>query len=101
LMANYLYNNSIDVSEEARKLKGPKPADLKAKKDLETLSVKQVNDAVPYAEKVVDLFAGNAKPKPSEKINYKQSLVILKNIYEIKKDAAKVALYDKKIKEVQ
>ncbi len=34
LMANFLYNNSIDVAEEARKLKGPKPADLKKKKDL-------------------------------------------------------------------
>lgn len=101
LMANFLYNNSIDVSEEARKIKGPKPADLKNKKELEALSAKQENDAIPYAEKVVSLFADNTKPKPSEKINYKQSLVILKNIYEVKKDAAKVAIYDKKIKEAQ
>ncbi len=101
LMANYLYNNSIDISEEARKLKGPKPADLKSKKELEALSAKEVTDAIPYAEKVVSLFAENAKPKPSEKTNFKQTLVILKSIYEIKKDAAKVAIYDKKIKEIQ
>lgn len=101
LMANYLYNNSIDISEEARKLKGPKPADLKSKKELEASSLKEVNDAIPYAEKVVSLFAENAKPKPSEKTNFKQTLVILKSIYEIKKDPAKVAIYDKKIKEVQ
>jgi hypothetical protein len=101
LMANYLYNNSIDVSEEARKLKGPKPADLKAKKELEALSAKQVNDAIPFAEKVISLYADNTKPKSSEKVNYRQSLSILKNIYEVKKDAAKVAMYDKKIKEIQ
>jgi len=101
LMANYLYNNSIDISEEARKLKGPKPADLKTKKELEALSSKQVTDAIPYAEKVVTLFGENPKPKSSEKMNYKQSLVILKNIYEVKKDPAKVAVYDKKIKAVE
>ena len=99
LMANFLYNNSIDVSEDARKLRGPKPADLKKKKELNDLSAAQMSDAIPYAEKVISLFADLQKPKGSEKINFKQSLVILKNIYESKKDAAKVAIYDKKIKD--
>jgi tetratricopeptide (TPR) repeat protein len=101
LMTNFLYNNSIDISEEARKIKGPKPADLKRKKDLGAASAKQMDEAIPYAEKVVSLFADIQKPKGSEKVNYKQSLVILKNIYEVKKDAAKAAIYDKKIKETE
>lgn len=101
LMANFLYNNSIDISEEARKLKGPKPADLKKKKDMEAASTAQMNEAIPYAEKVVSLFADIQKPKGSEKVNYKQSLVILKNIYDVKKDAAKSASYDAKIKQAQ
>ena len=101
LMANFLYNNSIDISEDARKIKGPKPSDLKTKKELEANSAKQMNDAIPYAEKVVSLFADNAKPKGSEKVNYRQALVILKNIYDVKKDAVKSAAYDKKIKETQ
>ena len=101
LLANFLYNNSIDISEDARKLKGPKPADLKKKKELDAASTKALNDATPYAEKVVSLFAEIQKPKSSEKINYKQSLVILKNIAEIKKETAKVAMYDKKIKEAE
>ena len=99
LMANYQYNNSIDLSEEARKLHGPKPADLKKKKEIDALSTTQLNEAIPYAEKVVSLYGTIAKPKSSEKINYKQSLVILKNIYEVKKDVAKTAEYDKKSKE--
>ena len=99
LMANFLYNNSIDVSEDARKLRGPKPADLKKKKDLMEISTAQMNEAIPYAEKVISSFPDIAKPKGSEKINYKQSLVILKSIYQSKNDVAKVAIYDKKIKE--
>lgn len=101
LMANFLYNNSIDISDAARKLHGPKPDDLKKKKALEAESNKVMNDAIPYAETVVSLFPGIAKPKTSEKINYRQSLNILKNIYDIKKDAAKVASYEKLLKEAE
>jgi len=101
LMGNFLYNNSIDLSEDAKKIKGTKPADVKSRKDMEAASDKALNDAIPYAEKVVSLFPEIQKPKGSEKVNYRQALSILKNIYEIKKDAAKVATYDAKLKEAQ
>lgn len=101
LLANFLYNNSIDISEDARKLHGPKPDDIKRKKALEAESTKIMNESIPYAESVVNMFSSIAKPKSSEKINYRQSLNILKNIYELKKDAAKVASYEKLLKEVQ
>ncbi len=101
LMANFLYNNSIDIGEDARKIKGTKPDEVKKKKELMAESDAAMNGAIPYAEKVVALFPASAKPKGSEKVNYKQSLVILKNIYEVKKDAAKVASYDKMIKEAE
>ncbi|MEO5889567.1 MAG: hypothetical protein ABIQ31_04905 [Ferruginibacter sp.] len=101
LLANFLYNNSIDISEDARKMKGVKPDDIKKKKELQAQSDAAMNDAIPYAEAVVALYPGIAKPKASEKINYKQSLVILKNIYENKKDVAKTASYDKLIKEAE
>ena len=98
LLANFLYNNSIDLSEEARKIKGAKPEDVKKRKDLQAQSDAAMTSSVPYAEAVVSLFSGIQKPKTSEKINYKQALVILKNIAEVKKDAVKVANYDKMIK---
>jgi hypothetical protein len=101
LMANYTYNNSIDISEAAQKIKGPKPEDLKRKKEMNERSVKMMDGAIPYAEKVVDLFGGIAKPKSSEKINYRQSLVILRNIYETKKDLPRADKYDKLIKSIQ
>lgn len=101
LLSNFLYNNSIDIYEEARKMKAVKPDELKKKKDLQAQSDAAMSQAIPYAEAVVKLFPEIEKPKGSEKINYKQSLVILKNIYETKKDAAKVASYDKLIKETE
>ena len=101
LMANFLYNNSIDLSEEVRKIRGPKPADLKRRKELDAVATKSLNDAIPYAEKVVSLYADIQKPKGGEKVNYRQSLTILKNIYETKKDVAKVASYEAKIKEIK
>jgi hypothetical protein len=97
LLTNFLYNNSIDISDEARKIKGPKPDDIKKRKALEADATKAMNESIPFAEKVVKLFEGMTKTKSSEKINYKQSLVILKNIYEVKKDAAKMAEMEKKI----
>ena len=100
LLANFYYNNAIDISEEARTLKAVKPEELKKKKDLQAQSDLAMTQAIPYAEATVDLFAKIAKPKSSEKINCKQSLSILKNIYEIKKDTEKVALYDAKIKAI-
>ena len=101
LLANFLYSNSIDISEEARKLKGPKPDDLKRKKELEAKTIATMSESIPYAEAVETLFAKQTKPKNSEKNSYKQALVILKSIYEVKKDAAKMAAYDKKIKEAE
>jgi hypothetical protein len=97
LLANFLYNNSIDMADEARKIKGPKPEDLKRRKAIEADANKEMESAIPYADAVVSIFEGMTKTKNSEKVNYKQSLTILKNIYEVKKDTAKVAALEKKI----
>lgn len=98
LAANFLYNNSIDLSEEARKIKSVKAEDIKKKKALEAEASKSMNDAIPFAESVVGIFPTVQKPKTSEKANYRQALTILKNIYEVKKDAAKMASYEKLLK---
>ena len=101
IMANFLYNNSVDIADEARKLKGPKPEDLKKKKELNEQSTKVMNDAIPYAIAVENGYAAIKDPKGSQKLNRKQSLIILRNIYEVKKDAAKLAEYEKRVKEIE
>jgi tetratricopeptide (TPR) repeat protein len=97
LLASYLYNHSIDLSDEARKLKGPKPDDLKKKKELNASATKFMDESIPYAQAAVNAFPAITKPKSSQKSNFKQALVILKNIYEVKKDAVKVADFEKQI----
>ena len=98
LLANFFYNNSIDISEEARNIKGVKPEDLKKKKELQAQSDIAMTQAIPFAEATVSIYGTIAKPKSSDKVNCKQSFSILKSIYESKKDAEKVALYDAKVK---
>lgn len=101
LLSNFLYNDSYDVSEEARKIKGVKPDDVKKKKALEAEALKSMNDAIPYAEGALTQFKAMAKPKTTDKVHFKQVLTMLKNIYEVKKDAAKSAQYDKMAKEAE
>ena len=101
LLANFLYNNSIDLSEESRKITGTKPADTKTKKDLSAASTAAMNESIPYAEKVVTLYPAIEKPKSTEKINYRQTLVMLKDMYDLKKDTAKSAEYDAKLKGIK
>ena len=98
LLANFFYNNSIDISEEARNIKGVKPEDLKKKKEIQAQSVLAMDQAIPFAEATISIYGTIAKPKSSDKVNCKQSLSILKSIYETKKDAEKVAFYDAKVK---
>ena len=49
-------------------------------------------------EEAVKLFAAIAKPKTTEKVHYKQVLTMLRNIYDVKKNAAKSAEYDRMAK---
>ena len=98
LLANFYYNNAIDISEDARNIKGIKPEDLKKKKDINAQSDIAMTQAIPFAEATISIYGTIAKPKSSDKVNCKQSLSILKSIYETKKDAEKVALYDAKVK---
>ncbi len=101
LLTNFLYNNSFDMSEEARKIKSTKPDDVKKKKAMEADASKLMNDAIVPGEEALKQFASIAKPKTTDKVHYKQVLTMLKNVYEVRKDAAKTAQYEKLIKEAE
>jgi hypothetical protein len=95
LMATSLYNNSFDISDEARKIKSVKPEDVKKKKAMDAESLKALDEAIPYGETAVTLFAGLKKTSNTDKANYKRLVNLMKNIYEVKKNPAKTAEYDK------
>lgn len=93
------YNNSFDLGDEAGKIKGTKPEDQKKKKALQAEAAQALTDAIPYGENAIKAFNGLAKATNTEKGNYRKLVTMMKNIYEVKKDAAKVAEYDKLVKE--
>ena len=93
LMANYLYNNSFDLTELSKKIKGLKPDDVKKRAELNKEVKKAEEDCIPYALKAVELFEKLPKMKTIEKVNYKQSLEMLAEIYRVKGDVKKSAEY--------
>ncbi|UEG48907.1 hypothetical protein LK994_09680 [Ferruginibacter lapsinanis] len=101
LMARYLYNSAYDFSDDAKKIKGAKPADVKMRKELNDKYLAQMNEAIPYCETANKYFMALPTLKPIDKANYKQSLGMLQNIYLIKKDAAKADAYGKLLSDMQ
>ena len=75
--------------------------DLKKKKALEADALKMMNDAAGFAETAHGLYPSIKKPKTTDKIHHKQVVTILKNVAEVKKDTAKMAEYDKMLKEME
>lgn len=100
LLANYYYNTSFDILDEANKIKGTKPDDVKKRSDLQALSKATIAEAIPYGEKVVEILSKQTTYKMSEKINFKQVLDVLITAYKQKADAKKVEEYTKKKAEV-
>lgn len=98
LMARFLYNSSFDNSDAAKKIKGVKPEDVKARKALNDAANADLNACIPYCEAAIKYFESLPKLKPMEKSNYKQSIGILQDIYQIKKDQAKVDALEAKVK---
>jgi hypothetical protein len=100
LLANFYYNNSYDLTEEAKKIKGNKPDEVKKRLDLNTASKNNLNMCMPAAEEAVRLFAAMPKLKLSEKVNFKQAYDMLSTIYRINGDTKKADEYEKKKAEV-
>ncbi len=96
LLANFLYNDSYDLSDAARQIKGTKPEDLKKKKELSDASKKELDESIPYAETGVDLYSKMTKLKGSEKVNYRQLLDLLSEGYRVKGNPTKSAEFKAK-----
>lgn len=101
LMANFYYNTSFDILDDANKIKGTKPEDVKKKNDLLASSKSTMSDCIPYGEKAVELLSKLTTYKESDKINYKQVLDILSTAYKQKGDLKKSEEYLKKKAEVE
>ncbi len=96
LLANFYYNTSFDFIDEAQKIKGTKPEDVKKKNDLMASSKAALSQAIPSGEEAIKLYAALKEYKTSDKVNYKQMLDILSAAYKQNGNAAKAAEYEKK-----
>ena len=101
LAAVVLYNNSFDIADEANKIKGVKPEDQKKKKALLAEAQQALTDVIPFGENGVQAFSSLSKKSMTEKGNYKKLVTIMKNIFDEKKNTAKVAEYSKLLKEAE
>ena len=99
-MANLYYSNSFDYQEQAGRIKGTKPEEVKRKNELNAQSKQALLDAIPYGEEAVKQLAALKEYKFSDKTNYKLVCEILSNAYKSTGNTAKADEYDKKRAEV-
>ena len=94
-LASIYYSRSFDAIEQAARIKGTKPAEVKLKNELTATGKESMNKCVPYAEIALKLLTALKEYKFSDKVNYKLALEILANAAKQNGNAAKVAEYNK------
>ncbi len=95
LLTNHLFNYAADYSTSAAAIKTAKPDDVKKKKELTALANAKMDEVIPYAETMVKYYQEKPPVKSSQKINYKNALDYLSDIYNVKNNPKKAAEYDK------
>ena len=95
LMTNHLFNSFADHNNAAVLVKGTKPEDVKKKKEHNTLAYAKMDEAVPYADRVIKYFSGLSKLTTKQKVNYENVAGYMSDMYGARGNAKKVAEYDK------
>ncbi len=98
LMANHLFNYAAYYSAKASLIKEGKPAKpelVKEKKELNDKATVKMDQAIPYAEKVIAYYQPMTNLTVKQKVNYQQAVGYLSDIYGVKGNTKKVAEYDK------
>lgn len=90
LYAQYYYNQGVDISDSASKVK-----DAKAKTDLAAASKDDFTKAIPYADRAIT-GVENGGLKKADKSRYKSIVNLMQKIYQSLKDADKVKTYQDK-----
>lgn len=94
LYSQYYYNKGIEQRDEAIKIKGTKPEDVKQKADLNAESASNFKLAIPYGEKALSLLE-QTKLK-SFRSNYKSIANLMQNIYQSLNDKNNLKVYEDK-----
>ncbi len=100
-LANMYHNKSFDLQDKVQRIKGTKPAEVKAKNDLNAAIKSNVQQAMPYAEEAIKLLAGLKTYKFTDKANYKLAYDILINANKYQGNTAKANELEAKKLEVE
>lgn len=94
LTSQYHYNLGIETRDEANKVRGTAPADVKKKADLNAKAVAEFKEAIPYANKSITQL--EATHKKSQKSDYKSIVNLMQNIYQSLGDKPNLKIYQDK-----
>jgi hypothetical protein len=100
-LANIYYSKTYDLQEQAGKIKGTKPAEVKLKNELQASIKSTMAEAIPFAEEAEKMLAELKEYKFTDKANYKLAIEILSHAYKMSGNASKVAEYEKKKADVE
>jgi tetratricopeptide (TPR) repeat protein len=98
-LGKHYYNQMLIMEEDAGKIKGTKPEDVKKKADMTAQVVTVADKAIPPLEEVFKHFDSMGTLKVGDRSNFKSSCSLLSYCYDKKKDKAKSDFYYKKYDE--
>jgi hypothetical protein len=102
LMSRHINNQIADLEEQRRAIKGTNQAEVATKrKDFDAKIAQRTDELIIYSQKAADLYGQQSELKGVDKIYYKDVLRDLVDYYQTKKNTAKVAEYQNKIKQLQ
>lgn len=95
-LAKHYFNQALFIEEDANKIKGKTPDDIKKKEELKAQVVALCDKAIPPFEIVFNEYENKGKLKLSEKSEYKSACNNLAYCYDRKGNKAKSEFYQKK-----
>lgn len=99
-LAKHYFNQALFIEEDANKIKGNKPEDVKKRDELKAQVVSLCDKAIPPFETVYNTLSAKDTLKLSEKSELKSACNNLAYCYDRKKDKAKSDFYQKKYDEI-
>ncbi len=101
MLGTIYYNEGVEFQVLGKPKGNTNAEELKKRQDYRAQSAKKFDDAIPYLEKVDQLLGSKAKLKKADKDALKDAYDSLINIYESKKDKAKIDFWTDKYNNVE
>ena len=99
-LAKHYFNQALFLEDDANKIKGNTPDDVKKKADIKAQVLAFCDKAIPPFEVVFKAFDGKPDLKLSERSEFKSACNNLAYCYDRKNDKAKSEFYQKKYDEI-